>query len=138
MVGNALLKYILIPLFVIAPVLSRIVSFIKELLTLPLEETESLSGVGPPNSELILAFILLIAAIIMWLLLNIYIFIPFAKYVTKGIKVSNQNLILYVTIISQIFFFTMFWERSNVANYIFIFIYLSFFAISLQSLLLDE
>lgn len=138
MVGNSLLKYTLIPLFVIAPVVSKIVSSIKELLTLSLEETESLSGVGPPNSELTLTFILLIVVIVVWLLLNFFIFIPLARFFSKGMKIPNLSFLLYITIIPQIIFFIMFWGRNNEANYIFLFIYLSFFTISLQALLVTD
>lgn len=96
-----MIKYFLIPLFILFPEIPGIHQRLIELLLIPNELTESPSGVGPPNAELIAYILENLFNLALWLLFNAFIALKLAKVISR----VKYNILFY-----QIFFIlTMFY-----------------------------
>ena len=100
MVGRCILiRYILLPLFIIAPMVSESIGHIVVLSSIPIDMTESASGVGPPNSELFLSVSILLLGLLSWFFVNAILFVPLAKKLKKKNVKRSKAICFYISVI---------------------------------------
>lgn len=83
-----IIRFFLLPFLILLPdVLDVNKEFIR-IFSIPVENTESFSGVGPPNSELISLLLSNALNLFIWLILNAFVIVKIAKAI-RNLKVEN-------------------------------------------------
>ncbi len=124
-----MIKYFLLPLFVLFPQILGTHQKLIELLLIPSELTESSSGVGPPNAELIAYILENLFNLSIWLLFNAFVAVKLAKIINC---IRFEMLFYSVFFILTVLYFFVIYHFSAQNFYYFKMLHLTLLLIFIQ------